>query len=701
MQCSKVFLCLQPETSCYTICAMATKFLLKHTFDPASFKVNYQKELNPEQLAVVTDGEGPVLVLAGAGSGKTRTIVYRVAYLLERGVPADRILLVTFTNKAAKEMLFRIERLLGQFPKGLWGGTFHHVANLLLRRYAAVLGFAPNFTILDDEDARDLLSVIVKELKIDPKKQRFPSAGVIQDLISLSRNTETELGDLLEERRPEFVKVQGPLDAIVREYRERKQKNNQMDFDDLLVHLLTLVRDHPTVRDQLAERFQYILVDEYQDTNRLQASIVRLLAERHKNLLVVGDDAQSIYSFRGADIKNILDFSKEFPGSRTFTLATNYRSTQPILDVANEVIAQNTMQYQKKLVHVRQGEVRPAIVPAASPKQEAEFIAQMMLELRDDGIPLNKMAVLFRAAHQSQTLEFELTKRDIPYDYRGGVRFFERAHIKDVLAFLKVLDNPADEVAWHRILHLQVGIGAQTAAGVVAQLKGMPDLPKVLPFITLEIPKRAEVGWQRLQRTFKQLLRDQTPKGSPAPLVTSVMQGDYRDYLMNQYPNFDERLEDLEQLSVFAQPYRSLSGFLAEVSLQESFAVQGASAEPADDEAVVLSTVHQAKGLEWEVVFVMHLIEPGFPNPRALAETRGLEEERRLFYVAITRAMTRLFLTYPVGADYHTMSLRMYEPSRFLREVREELLESYELNDDDAVERQQDDEEVIQVDGEG
>lgn len=680
--------------SCYTSPAMATKFVLQSHFDPKALKVDYKKELNAEQLEVVLRGDGPCLVLAGAGSGKTRTIVYRVAYLLERGIAPDQILLVTFTNKAAKEMLFRIERLLGQFPKGLWGGTFHHVANLLLRHHARALGFEPNFTILDDEDSRSLITVIIKDLAIDPKKQRFPSAAVVQDLLSLAQNTETKLSDVVEERRPEFVRVLGSLEAIQREYETRKKRSNLMDFDDLLVRLLELLRDHESVRQRLSTQFQYILVDEYQDTNRLQASIVRLLSERHGNLLVVGDDAQSIYSFRGADIGNILDFPKRFPKCRTFTLMTNYRSTQPILDLANDVITHNVEQYPKRLVHIREGTVRPAIVPAASPKQEAEFIAQMILQLRDEGTSLRNVAVLFRAAHQSQTLEFELTKRDIPYEYRGGVRFFERAHIKDVLAHLKALDNPADEVAWLRILTLQVGIGSQTAAGIFAQVRGTAGLPQTLVSLTVNIPKRAEIGWERLRRTFQKLTQKEC-MGDPSRLIMSIAEGDYRDYLMNQFPNADERLQDLEQLALFAKQYKDLSTFLAEVSLQEAFAVQGGSPAEADDEAIVLSTIHQAKGLEWDVVFVLHLIEPGFPNARALNEDGGLEEERRLFYVAITRAMTRLFLCYPIASDYQLMSMHMHEPSRFLRELDEAQLEQYEL--DEEFRQPGSDDEVIQV----
>jgi DNA helicase-2/ATP-dependent DNA helicase PcrA len=355
---------------------MATEYVIHKTFDPSAFKVDYRKELNAEQFAVVEQGEGPCLVLAGAGSGKTRTIVYRVAYLLEQGVDPSQILLVTFTNKAAKEMMVRIESLLGQYPKGIWGGTFHSVANRLLRKYGTAIGFNPNFTILDQDDSRDLISACVKSLHIDTKKIRFPSNGVIQGLISLCSNTGMEMTDVVEMSKPEFVRVQVDLEKVFRLYRERKERNNAMDFDDLLVQLRRLLRDHPQIKEKLAGQFKYVLVDEYQDTNHLQDDIVRQLSSFHNNLLVVGDDAQSIYSFRGADITNILDFPKRYPNAKTFKLETNYRSTQAVLDVANEIIKHNPDQFQKSLKHVREGSIRPIIVPAATDDQEAEFIAQ-------------------------------------------------------------------------------------------------------------------------------------------------------------------------------------------------------------------------------------------------------------------------------------------------------------------------------------
>ncbi len=668
---------------------MDTPYVLKNSFNPANFKIDYRKELNGEQLDVVLHGDGPCLVLAGAGSGKTRTIVYRVAYLIEQGVRPEDILLVTFTNKAAKEMLFRVEELLGSFPAGLWGGTFHHIANILLRKYAKAIGYDNNFTILDAEDSKDLINLCVKSLHIDPKKARFPSAGVISGLLSLSKNTNIPVGDLVTEMKPEFMKVADDLVAVGRTYEDRKKKNNLMDFDDLLSNLLLLLREHENIRRILSQQFRYVLVDEYQDTNHLQANIVQLLSQEHKNILVVGDDAQSIYSFRGADISNILGFPKLYPETKMFKLEVNYRSTQPVLDVANTIIKNNIAQFPKKLQHVREGSIKPIIVPAVSDEQEAEFIVQKILELREDGVPLKEMAVLFRAAYHSQALEFELTRRDIPYDFRGGMRFFDRAHIKDVLAFLKVVDNPKDEVAMSRVLRLQVGIGEQTASqlfDMIQERLGPPDEeahPLTTVLESLLPPSRGETGWKNFRGTIESLVDER--ENGPEALIRLVMDGEYRDYLGAQFTDADDRLQDLEQLALFAGKYDELSKFLSEVSLQESFGVAGNEQEQSNQERIVLSTIHQAKGLEWQAVFILHLSDAYFPNPRALGEEGGMEEERRLFYVAVTRAKEHLFLTYSLAAGYRTTNMQLQAPSPFLKEIPERLLESYRLTEQQSV----------------
>ncbi|HLC99603.1 MAG TPA: ATP-dependent helicase [Patescibacteria group bacterium] len=654
------------------------KYVLRRDASLGNLRINYEKELNPEQLDVVLHGDGPCLVLAGAGSGKTRTIVYRVAYLLEKGVRPDEILLVTFTNKAAREMLDRITEVFGQYPKGLWGGTFHHIAHILLRKYAKLLGYQSNFTILDQEDAQSLLKIVVHDLHPNPLKGRFPSASVLNSIISLSRNTRFPIQNILERFHPNFLSISSDISQIAKAFAEKKKANNSLDFDDLLELLRTLLDTNAEALSALSKTFRYILVDEYQDTNRLQGDIVTRLGGHHKNILVVGDDAQSIYSFRGAEIQNILQFPKQFPDTKMFKIETNYRSTPEILHLANKIIARNSRQYPKALKSIKPSSEKPVVVSLSTSQEEAEFIVQRILELRQDGLPLSEIAVLFRASHHSQALEFELTRREIPYEYRGGIRFFERAHIKDVLAYLKVTENPRDEISWYRILLHQEGIGEVGAKRIINGILGLPDLPNgVLTFNSSDTAKgRLHEGWKILRKTLAKILE---PNIIPQKLVELVSAGDYRQYLENQFPNAAERIADLEALAEFAGRYDSLSTFLAEVTLQESFAVQSDNQEHQDDDQIVLSTVHQAKGLEWETVFVINLTSNAFPHPKSVDEG-NVEEERRLFYVAVTRAKQWLYLTYAVSSG-NLMSgyAHISSPSIFLNELPTEAYETLEI----------------------
>jgi len=651
--------------------SLMKEFVLKTGFDPDRCKIDYRKELNPEQLDVVLHGDGPCLVLAGAGSGKTRTITYRVAYLIENGVAPENILLVTFTNKAAREMLSRVEGLLGSFPKGLWGGTFHSIANRILRIYASEVRHTPNFTILDEEDARDLVKLCVKELSVDTTVRRFPSPANIGAMMSFARNAGISLREAVERKHPNFSEWISTLERVQDLYEARKREGDAMDFDDLLILLRELLHTHPDVRDRLANQFQYILVDEYQDTNVIQADIVRQLASAHGNILVVGDDAQSIYSFRAADIRNILSFPDAYPDAKTFRLVTNYRSTPEILNLANAVIRQNREQFKKDLRAVREGFERPSVVPASNSSQEAQYIAQQMLALREDGVPLSEMAVLFRAAYLSQALEFELMKHDIPYEFRGGMKFFQRAHIKDVVAHLRVLVNHRDEMAWMRVLSLQSGMGLATSGKVIDQLRPHESIHAIAA-AELALPGRAARGWEATRNVVRKALVNP----SPAQAIRVVASNGYRDYLEAEYPDFMDRLEDLEQLAIFAEGYEDLRTFLEEVSLTDSYGAERGS-DRGDEDRAVLSTIHQAKGLEWDAVFVMGLTHGKFPNERAMDEDGGLEEERRLFYVATTRARRQLFLTYPIMAAHDTMLVG--QPSQFLEEVPQDLVEEVRL----------------------
>lgn len=634
--------------------------------------IDYRKELNAEQLHVVLNGDGACLVLAGAGSGKTRTITYRVAYLLERGVSPESILLVTFTNKAAKEMLSRVEGLLGRYPTGLWGGTFHSIANRLLRVHGSSLGYTSNFTILDQEDAKSLIKICIKALNVDTTSRRFPSPAKVHAMISYAQNSGRVMSDVIENKYPSFMELSPIIERIAELYADRKRHADAMDFDDLLLKLRELLYHHEGVRQKLAHQFEYILVDEYQDTNVVQAQIVRQLASEHGNIFVVGDDAQSIYSFRAAEIRNILGFPKTYIDTKVFRLTTNYRSTPEILAVANSSITQNKDQFQKELTAVREPLEKPSLVPASNAAQEAQFIAQKVLFLWEEGMPLSQIAVLFRAAFHSQTLEFELMKRNIPYEYRGGFKFFERAHVKDIVSHLRVRQNPKDEVAWMRILGLLNGVGLASAEKMASQFREYESFEQIV-CTNPNVPKRAQAGWEGLKKILEKMAREE----QPSELIRAVIAGDYRDYLEAEYPDFMDRLEDLEQFALFAEGYTSLQTFLDEVSLTGEYGSLREEAGIKEEEKMILSTIHQAKGLEWDAVFVMHLVDGKFPIGAALDEDRGLEEERRLFYVATTRARKKLFFTYPITSGYDTLMLS--QPSMFLQELPGGLLEEVKL----------------------
>ncbi|MFH2232249.1 MAG: ATP-dependent helicase [Patescibacteria group bacterium] len=648
------------------------EFILSDSPDPFSKKIDYSTELNQEQLEVVLNGDGSCLVLAGAGSGKTRTVTYRVAHLIEQGIDPSSILLLTFTNKAAREMLDRVFRLVGE-KKRVWGGTFHSVANRMLRVSAKAAGYTNDFTIMDQEDSRTLIKVLMKELKIDPKARRFPSAAVVQNIISFSRNTTQTIDQTLELKHPNFQPLSGDIEELARMYKERKNKANSMDFDDLLINWLKLI-EHPELGPIISNRFKYILVDEYQDTNALQARIISGLGQAHKNVLVVGDDAQSIYAFRGADVKNILGFPKQWLDVKVFKLQTNYRSVPDILDLANDSLANNVDQFEKELVGIKPRGQKPLIVPTSSARQEAQFIAEQILALRSKGVALANMAVLFRSSAHSQALEFEMVKRDIPYEYRGGMKFFGRAHIKDVLSHLRVIQNPQDETAWLRVLSLQTGIGAVTASRLVHEITVAPDIAAIIQSdISGMLSVRAKEGWDSLSSVLKNAINK-----DPADTVRSILDSQYRDYLEREYPDYRDRLEDLEQLALFAEGYKELEALLADISLYDEVVASQDKGVQYEEERMVLSTIHQAKGLEWDTVFVMHLADSSFPNKYAVGDGE-VEEERRLFYVACTRAKNRLYLTYPLTMGYDTLVFN--RPSMFLDELSPHLTERMEIRE--------------------
>ena len=650
--------------------------------------LNYEGLLNDQQIAVVEAGDGPVLVIAGAGSGKTRTLTWRVARLVHDGASPESILLLTFTNKAAREMLRRVEEVCRVDTRRITGGTFHHVAHQLLREHGAELGYAKGYSILDREDSRDVMTAAIADCGLAVGARRFPKADVLIDLVSMAVNTQTPLADVLADRRPQFAPLSEEVLRVARRYAERKHEMNAMDFDDLLLNWKILLAEREQVRRALAERFRHVLVDEYQDTNRLQGDVVDLLAQDHRNLCVVGDDAQSIYSFRGAHFANILEFEKRYPDARRFDLTVNYRSTPQILELANASISMNVRQFEKELSSVRPDGTLPGVVPCRDVQQQAAFVAQRVLELRDEGVPLPEIAVLYRAHHHSMEIQFELARRGIPFVVRSGVRFFEAAHVKDVLAHLKFARNPGDELALKRCMRITPGIGTATAEAVwsafVARRRRGAGAPEELlaPEVAGQVPPKGRAGYRKLVELLRALSRRPTAD-LPGECIEKVLEGRYEEYLRAEFLNADSRIEDVRQLAEYARGYEDTDAFLSEIALLTELTAETVSEGGEPDEKMILSSVHQAKGLEWRAVFVVWLADGRFPSAQALRDRDGEEEERRLFYVACTRAKDDLYLAFPIMAAPRDRERVVMKASRFIEEIPGEpaLYERWQLDD--------------------
>lgn len=651
----------------------------------------FREELNEEQFQVATAAPGAALVIAGAGSGKTRAITYRVAYLIEQGVAPSRIVLATFTNRAAREMLRRVETLTGGDVRRVWGGTFHRIGNLILRRHAASLGYDQNYTILDGEDARDLLTVCVDEAGIDTKSRRFPKAEVLQDIVSFASNTDSPIPDVLARRYPHFEPLAAQIKRVDELYFERKRAHNVMDYDDLLLNWKRLLMENSEAARLYAEQFEHILVDEYQDTNKLQAEIVDLLGVRHRNVMVVGDDAQSIYAWRGAEWSNIYEFPQRYPEARVFRLETNYRSTPEILAVANVSIATNRKQFPKTLrAHRPSLKIAPALVPCRHSDQQAAFLAARILELRDEGIPLEEIAVLYRSHFHSLEAQLEFARRGIPYRIRSGVRFFEQAHVKDVMSYLRLVANPRDELAWKRVLRLIPQVGTATANRIWERLQYAEDpLALVRRADLAPASQRGRAGWTDFLALLNELASD-AARHQPARQIELVLARGYEAHLAANYENAESRLEDLKQLALYAARFNSTDELLNElalVSTERYGAPQPLAGEDVvtggdEDELLTLTSVHQAKGLEWRVVFIIWAADGKFPSPRSLRDAEGEEEERRLWYVALTRARDQLYITYPLmSTDYNRQTI-VQRPSRFVTEVPPELYDIWTLEEE-------------------
>lgn len=655
---------------------------------PVNLQIDYAAELNEQQYAAVTANPGPALVIAGAGSGKTRTLTYRVAFLLEQGIPPERILLLTFTNKASKEMMRRVNELLGAEMSSLWGGTFHSVGHRILRRNAEKLGYRKDFTIMDAEDAKDLVDAVLGESNIDVKETRFPKADVLGSIFSMAVNTRKSIPETLSQHYEHFAHLAPLIAGLQTKYQERKRASNVMDYDDLLVLWLKLLQEHEDVRAHYQRQFQFILVDEYQDTNLIQSEIIDALAGQLNNVMAVGDDSQSIYSWRGANFRNILDFPKRYPGAKVYKIEVNYRSTPEILQLANAAIKANTEQFEKSLEPARKSGIKPVLVTCGDAGEQAAFVSQRALELREEGVNLKDMCVLYRSHFHAMELQLELTRRNIPFSITSGIRFFEQAHIKDVAGWLRLVANPQDELAFKRLVQMMPGVGGKAAEKLWRSFQAhhMALLPgEKLPLATAlqqsakDAPKKAVLDWAQFTATISQL-EIEPVREQPANMIRIVLQAGYEDYLKREYANFKQRLEDVEQLATFALQFENTSDFLTQLALLSNVEAESDRKDDDDEDRLRLSTIHQAKGLEYDVVFLIMLCDGLFPSARSLDRPEAEEEERRLFYVAVTRAKNELYLSYPLirmAQGYGGEA--MQQPSRFLGELPKELRDEWTL----------------------
>ena len=658
---------------------MARKFKLKSR--SAAGSIDFSGDLNAEQLAVATAAGGPMLVVAGAGSGKTRALTYRLAWLIGCGVDPSQIMLVTFTNRAAREMLSRVEVLVKQRTKDIWGGTFHHIANRILRKHGMALGISPDFTILDREDCRDLISSCVHEAGVDIKTRRFPQKSVLASINSFVANTLEPLDAVVTKRYPMFIREIEEIQKVLVLYSTRKFERQLLDFDDLLTAWLRLLSDHEDIRKLLADQFLHILVDEYQDTNAIQATIIDMLASKHRNLAVVGDDSQSIYSFRGASFENIISFKDRYANAVEFRMETNYRSTPEILALANASVACNEQRLPKTLRAVRPSGLKPAIVATQDHFVQSCFIAEYVLHLLDEGRGLLDMAVLYRSHWHSLEIQLELQRRNIPFQVRGGLRFFEQAHMKDIICYMRILQNPRDELAWLRLFRMLPRVGASLSSRLWHSI-GDSDDP-LASACASETTALLPAGARSFYGDFSSLIGKLRQIDSPAEIIDTALKEFYDDYLVSHYDGADLRREDVRGLASFAAQYNTLEAFLADIALAGDFSGETVVTGPDEQEFVTLSTVHQAKGLEWPVVFVPWLSDGRFPTDLAINTKEQLEEERRVFHVAVTRAKDEIYLIVPQMYRNRSRSLVMMKPSRFLTELQQQnLTEPMELEED-------------------
>ncbi len=646
-----------------------------------SFSIDYANELNSSQYEAVQTTEGQVLCIAGAGSGKTRTLIYRVAYLIEKQVEPEKILLLTFTRKAAGEMLRRATSILDDRCKRIRGGTFHGFANSILRKYHTQANLPPNFNILDRGDSEDLLNLARTEKGYAKSEDKFPKKNTCIDVFSKSINTSNTIPQVLETDYPQFLELASSLEKLQEDYQIYKRERGVLDYDDLLVELKLLLTLNPSTKEQISSQFRYVMVDEYQDTNKMQSEISYLLSSVHKNLLVVGDDAQSIYSFRGAEFRNIMDFPDQFPNCKIITLEQNYRSTQAILEFSNALLDTAKEKYPKRLYSEIESEQKPVFIRPLDTTEQSFFITQRILELREEGVSLNEIAILFRAAWHSNELEIELNSRDLPFQKFGGLKFVESAHVKDILSILKVIKNHRDTISWHRALLLLEGVGPKTALEISRKIIADGDHRQAL-----NVPKGRKYK-KDLENLSDVVSKGQTIIGSPKELIDLVIQY-YTPLLRSKYDDYNKRVDDINSLKTLAERYTDLASFMDDMTLEapDQSQIGTEPDSPTSSERLTLSTIHSAKGLEWHTVFILSMNDGFIPSSRALSKEKEIEEERRLLYVACTRAKRNLYLLCPEhirGRGYSSPSggFSFSDPSRFIWEMNEfsKLTENWSL----------------------
>jgi DNA helicase-2/ATP-dependent DNA helicase PcrA len=619
-------------------------------------EINFEEDLNEEQLEIINYIKGPMLIIAGAGSGKTRTITYSVAKLLSSRVKPSQIMLVTFTNKAASEMIKRVETLLGKRPKGIWAGTFHSIANRFIRIYAKTLGLKTNYTIMDEVDARALMKLSINKANVKELEERFPNSKMSKSILSYSINCNKSIREVILWKYPQFDNEEliKKLDQVFKIYDQKKADDNLVDFDDLLVYWNKLL-DERSVAQSIAKNIKYVLVDEYQDTNYIQDEIIYKIVSQNPehNVMAVGDDAQSIYAFRGANFQNILNFEKKYDKCKRYTITYNYRSVPQILDLANDSIQFNEKQFKKAMRTTRPNGIMPFQVNVGDDRDQAYFIANQVLKLRSEGYELKDMAILVRAGFHTLRIELELTAKNIPYEVRAGVAFFEKAHIKDILAHLRIIENPYDEISWSRVFSVIQGIGTKSGARIFEAISKTENPISSLGnrMFYAEKLKGSKIAKEGIRNTITHTKRLEgfTAEDDPAETITRLV-SILEDYIRAKYENWQDRIDDLKQLSIYADNFPSIRRFLENLSLNSSnieskTVLAGDKSE--EEKPLILSTIHRAKGLEWRVVFIPMLCEDSFPSSRVKGDADAVEEERRVFYVAVTRTKDQLYLISP------------------------------------------------------